>query len=161
MFCLRSAEAFLRSKSVLLAAVFASVSSIAFSQESFMVHFTPSGGGAGAVQRGDFNNDGIPDIITGNNGGTDGYGVSVNLGIGDGRFRNPLNSGQGVGTTRSRFRLGGCYGSHRGFLFGAHRLISFCGDYRGHDMETTERYLGTKQDLVHAPNDGIKLRVTV
>jgi integrase len=26
---------------------------------------------------------------------------------------------------------------------------------------TTERYLGTKQDLVHAPNDGIKLRVAV
>jgi hypothetical protein len=68
MFCLRSAEAFLRSKSVLLAAVFASVSSIAFSQDSFMVHFTPSGGGAGVINRGDFNNDGIPDIITGNNG---------------------------------------------------------------------------------------------
>ena len=96
MFCLRSAEAFLRSKSVLLAAVFASVSSIAFSQDSFMVHFTPSGGGAGIINRGDFNNDGIPDIITGNNGG--GYGVSVNLGIGDGRFRNPLNSAPGVGT---------------------------------------------------------------
>ena len=30
----------------------------------------------------------------------------------------------------------------------------------GHvSVETTERYLGTKQDLVHAPNDGIKLRV--
>ena len=27
--------------------------------------------------------------------------------------------------------------------------------------QTTERYLGTKQDLVHAPNDGIKLRVAV
>ena len=96
MFCLRSAEAFLRSKSVLLAAVFASVSSIAFSQDSFMGHYTPSGAGAGIINRGDFNNDGIPDIITGNNGG--GYGVSVNLGIGDGRFRNPLNSAPGVGT---------------------------------------------------------------
>ena len=32
----------------------------------------------------------------------------------------------------------------------------------GHQsVQTTERYLGTKQDLVHAPNDGIKLRVTV
>jgi integrase len=32
----------------------------------------------------------------------------------------------------------------------------------GHaSVQTTERYLGTKQDLVHAPNDGIKLRVTV
>jgi site-specific recombinase XerD len=29
----------------------------------------------------------------------------------------------------------------------------------GHaSVHTTERYLGTKQDLVHAPNDGIKLR---
>jgi site-specific recombinase XerD len=31
----------------------------------------------------------------------------------------------------------------------------------GHaSVQTTERYLGTKQDLVHAPNDVIKLRVT-
>jgi site-specific recombinase XerD len=30
----------------------------------------------------------------------------------------------------------------------------------GHSsVQTTERYLGTKQDLVHAPNDGIKLAV--
>ena len=32
----------------------------------------------------------------------------------------------------------------------------------GHaSIQTTERYLGTKQDLVHAPNDGIKLRLAV
>jgi site-specific recombinase XerD len=32
----------------------------------------------------------------------------------------------------------------------------------GHaSVQTTERYLGTKQDLVHAPNDGIKLRVEI
>jgi integrase len=32
----------------------------------------------------------------------------------------------------------------------------------GHaSVQTTERYLGTKQDLVHAPNDGIKLQVVV
>jgi site-specific recombinase XerD len=32
----------------------------------------------------------------------------------------------------------------------------------GHALvQTTERYLGTRQDLVHAPNDGIKLRVAV
>jgi site-specific recombinase XerD len=32
----------------------------------------------------------------------------------------------------------------------------------GHaSIQTTERYLGTKQDLVHAPNDAIKLRVVV
>ena len=30
----------------------------------------------------------------------------------------------------------------------------------GHaSVQTTERYLGTKQDLVNAPNDGIKLKV--
>jgi integrase len=30
----------------------------------------------------------------------------------------------------------------------------------GHaSVQTTERYLGTRQDLVHAPNDAIKLRV--
>jgi len=30
----------------------------------------------------------------------------------------------------------------------------------GHaSVQTTERYLGTKQDLVHAPNDAIKLKV--
>jgi len=32
----------------------------------------------------------------------------------------------------------------------------------GHQsVQTTERYLGTRQDLVHAPNDGIKLRVAI
>ena len=32
----------------------------------------------------------------------------------------------------------------------------------GHaSVQTTERYLGTKQDLAHAPNDAIKLNVAV
>jgi integrase/recombinase XerD len=32
----------------------------------------------------------------------------------------------------------------------------------GHaSVQTIERYLGTKQDLVHAPNDAIRLRVAV
>ena len=32
----------------------------------------------------------------------------------------------------------------------------------GHaSVQTTERYLGNRQDLVHAPNDAIKLRVAV
>jgi integrase len=32
----------------------------------------------------------------------------------------------------------------------------------GHaSVQTTERYLGTKQDLVHAPNDAIKLKLVV
>src|SRR5215831_14184875 len=98
MFCFRPVLAHVRSKSALLLAMIASVSSLSFCQESFMSHFTPSGAGAGLVNRGDFNNDGIPDIITGNNGGTSGYGLSVNLGIGDGRFHNPINSAPGVGT---------------------------------------------------------------
>jgi site-specific recombinase XerD len=30
----------------------------------------------------------------------------------------------------------------------------------GHaSVQTTERYLGTRQDLVHAPNDAIKLKL--
>jgi site-specific recombinase XerD len=30
----------------------------------------------------------------------------------------------------------------------------------GHaSVQTTERYLGTKQDLVHAPNDAIRLKI--
>jgi integrase len=32
----------------------------------------------------------------------------------------------------------------------------------GHaSVQTTERYLGTRQDLAHAPNDAIKLRIAV
>jgi integrase/recombinase XerD len=32
----------------------------------------------------------------------------------------------------------------------------------GHaSVQTRERYLGTKQDFVHAPNDAIKLRLQV
>jgi hypothetical protein len=32
----------------------------------------------------------------------------------------------------------------------------------GHSsVQTTERYLGTKQDLAHAPNDVIKLKLAV
>ena len=32
----------------------------------------------------------------------------------------------------------------------------------GHaSVQTTERYLGTKQDLVNAPNDAIKLKVAM
>jgi integrase/recombinase XerD len=32
----------------------------------------------------------------------------------------------------------------------------------GHaSVQTTERYLGTRQDLVHAPNDAIRLKVAV
>src|SRR4051794_8651477 len=48
--------------------------------------------------------------------------------------------------------LFGCYVR----LGGAQRRLQ---PYRKHTVQNTERCLGTKQDLVHAPNDGIKLRV--
>jgi integrase len=32
----------------------------------------------------------------------------------------------------------------------------------GHaSVQTTERYLGAKQDLMHAPNDAIKMRIAI
>src|SRR5436190_5542192 len=88
---------FLRSKFTLMTLVFIT-SSFALAQDSFMIAFSPTGFGADVVNRGDFNNDGIPDVVTGNNGGNDGNGVSVNLGKGDGRFQPPKNSATGVGT---------------------------------------------------------------
>jgi FG-GAP-like repeat len=98
MSCPRSIRGFVCSKSVFLAAILAAFSSVALSQESFMMHYTPSELGGYLVNRGDFNNDGIPDIIVGDNAGTSGYGISVLLGKGDGRFQNALNSAQGIGT---------------------------------------------------------------
>lgn len=89
--------AFLRPRTTFLTLVLLAASSLAWGQDSFMLAFYPSGAGADIVNRGDFNNDGIPDIITGNNGGGDGFGVSVNLGKGDGRFQPPINSGAGIG----------------------------------------------------------------
>jgi hypothetical protein len=74
----------------------AALCTLSLSQESFMMHFTPAGLGASIVNRGDFNNDGIPDVITGNNGGSSGNAVSVYLGIGDGRFQKNKDSGSGV-----------------------------------------------------------------
>ena len=98
MHCLRSTLALVCSKSALLAAMLAAFTGMALSQDSFMMHYSPSELDGFQVSRGDFNNDGIPDIVVGNNSGTSGFGVSVLLGKGDGRFRNALNSAQGVGT---------------------------------------------------------------
>jgi integrase/recombinase XerD len=42
-----------------------------------------------------------------------------------------------------------------------HRTTAKLRRAAGGELETTERYLGTKQDLAHAPNDGIKLKVGV
>jgi hypothetical protein len=44
----------------------------------------------------------------------------------------------------------------------AHRPRPDSGGEIGHaSLQTTERYLGTKQDLVHPPNDAIRLKVAV
>src|SRR5579864_4299094 len=98
MLALRYVPAFLRLKLALSAFALLTTSIFAFSQDSYMVGFSSAGFGAMAINRGDFNNDGIPDIITGNNGGTGGNGVSINLGKGDGRFQPPKNSAPGIGT---------------------------------------------------------------
>ena len=73
------------------------LATFALAQDSVMMHFTPAGFGADLVNRADFNNDGIPDVITGNNGGTSGKGVSVYLGKGDGRFQTNKDSAAGIG----------------------------------------------------------------
>ena len=89
--------AFVRSKIAPLMLTFFTAS-FAMTQDSFMMHYTPSALDGYLVNRGDFNNDGIPDIVVGNNAGTGGYGISVLLGKGDGRFQNPLNAAKGIGT---------------------------------------------------------------
>ena len=94
----RPALPFSISKSALSMAGILLACSLTFGQDSFMMHYSPSGPGASLVNVGDFNNDGIPDIVTGNNGGSSGYGVSVQLGNGDGRFQTPKNSALGIGT---------------------------------------------------------------
>ncbi len=84
-----------RSKVAILAILF-TISGMALGQDNFMMGFYSSSMGDTVINRGDFNNDGILDVITGNNGGTGGNGVSVNLGTGDGRC------GEGVGCRRQR-----------------------------------------------------------
>jgi hypothetical protein len=99
MHCLRLTLALVCSKSAFLAAMLAALTGMALSQDSFMMHYSPSELDSFVVNRGDFNNDGIPDIIVGNNSGTSGgYGISVLLGKGDGRFQNALNAAQNIGT---------------------------------------------------------------
>src|SRR5579864_1623471 len=91
--------AFLRSKSALAALALIFTSSLTLAQESFMMHYSPSVLDGYLVDRGDFNNDGIPDIVVGTNGGsTGGYGISILLGKGDGRFKSALNAAHGIGT---------------------------------------------------------------
>ena len=89
--------AFLRSKSALVALAFVISCGIASAQESFMMHYTASALDGSLINRGDFNNDGIPDLVVGANGGSNGYGISILLGKGDGRFQSPLNAAKGIG----------------------------------------------------------------
>jgi FG-GAP-like repeat len=90
--------AFLRSKSAPLALGFVLTCSLAAAQNSFMMHYAASELDGYLTNRGDFNNDGVPDLIVGNNAGTNGDGISILLGKGDGRFQNPLNAARGIGT---------------------------------------------------------------
>jgi hypothetical protein len=55
----------------------------------------PTGINPGGVAVGDFNQDGIPDLVTANGAGT----VSILLGNGDGTFRPSRDYGAGVGTS--------------------------------------------------------------
>jgi hypothetical protein len=93
----RCALAFLRSKSANLALAFVFTSSLVLAQDSFMFHYTSSGLDGEIVNQGDFNNDGIPDLVVGNNQGTGGYGISVLLGKGDGTF----TTGQTITLTKN------------------------------------------------------------
>ena len=97
MLAYRCALAFLRSNSALVAVALVFTSSLVLAQDSFMFHYTASGLDGEMVNRGDFNNDGIPDLVVGNNQGSGGYGISVLLGKGDGRFQNALNAAKGIG----------------------------------------------------------------
>src|SRR3954453_6632799 len=68
---------------------------------------------------------------------------------------------------------GGCWRSAASRLMTSEGPARKCAGLRGaswsrsnccsatRQVQTTEGYLGTKQDLVHAPNDGIKLKVAV
>jgi hypothetical protein len=89
-------RALLRSKSAIFASLLIASCSLAFSQDSFMVRFSSSSFDGVQINRGDFNRDGIPDLIMGNNSGSGGSAISVYLGNGDGTFRAPLDSGAGT-----------------------------------------------------------------
>jgi len=74
--------------SLLLGVVGLSATSI-FNGQSMMLSTQPAPFGGVAINRGDFNNDGILDLITVNNAG---QAVSVYLGRSDGTFAPPINT---------------------------------------------------------------------
>src|SRR5262249_61737716 len=82
----------------------------AFAQTSFMIGFSPASFSGIAMSRGDYNNDGIPDVLMGNNSGSNGSAGTVFLGKGDGTFETPLDSGAGsagVDNTTGEFKHNG------------------------------------------------------
>jgi FG-GAP-like repeat len=77
-------------KALVLSLFLIAFSGFVLSQNSFMVGFMPTSSDGFEINRGDFNNDGIPDIIVGNNGGA---ALTVYLGKGDGTFKPAIDSG--------------------------------------------------------------------
>src|SRR5262249_61816447 len=77
----------------LAAFVVLAASSFICAQVSMMLRNNHSTGGASAINHGDFNNDGILDLITANISST--ASVSVYLGRADGTFDPPINTNTG------------------------------------------------------------------
>jgi hypothetical protein len=64
-------------------------------QSSFMIRISPASSTGVQLSRGDLNNDGIPDLLMGNNGGSDGSAITAYLGNGDGTVRPPIDGAAG------------------------------------------------------------------
>lgn len=68
--------------------------------QSMMLRNTPATPGGNAVNKGDFNNDGIPDLVIANSFNAFGNNsISVYLGRGDGTFAPPINTSTGQAAT--------------------------------------------------------------
>jgi hypothetical protein len=91
-----SLASFLHGTKTLIAFFLIALSGTVLAQDSFMVGFLPNSADGYQIHTGDFNNDGIPDIVVGNNSYS--AGLTVYLGNGDGTFKPPLNSAPGTST---------------------------------------------------------------